>query len=69
MFSLRGGNVGTNLKQLQSEEYGRIVKWVQQLNTEYDNHEVTHSQLLEEAREIGVAVVGLCAGVITKNGR
>ena len=42
------------------KEYKRICKWVQQLNAEYDSKEVTHSQLLEEAREIGVAVVGLC---------
>ena len=42
------------------EEYNRICKWIQQLNGEYDNKEVTHSQLLEEAKEIGVAVVGLC---------
>ena len=34
--------------------------WIQQLNGEYENKGVTHSQLLDEAREIGVAVVGLC---------
>lgn len=42
------------------EEYERIIKWIQQLNAKYSNKEVTHSQLLDEAREIGVAVVGLC---------
>lgn len=56
------------LKQINRTEYERIVKWVNRLNSEYDNNEVTHSQLLDEAREVGVAVVGLCAGVI-KNGR
>ena len=49
------------------EEYERVCKWIQQLNAEYDNKEVTHSQLLEEAHEIGVAVVELCAGVVIKN--
>ena len=44
------------------EEYNRICKWIRQLNAQYDNKEVTHSQLLDEAREIGVAVVGLCTG-------
>lgn len=48
------------LSEINREEYERIVKWVSQLNTEFDNNEVMHSQLLEEAREIGVAVVGLC---------
>ena len=42
------------------EEYNRIVKWIQQLNREYENKEVTHLQLIEEAREIGIAVIGLC---------
>ena len=54
--------------QNKHAEYERICTWVQQLNGEYDNKKVTHSQLLEEAREIGVAVIGLCAGVI-QNGR
>ena len=57
------------LKQYSHEEYKRICMWIQQLNGEYENKGVTHSQLLEEAREIGVAVLGLCAGVIIKNGR
>ena len=61
MFFLRGDNVGTTLKQSRDEEYERICQWIQQLNAEYDNKEVTHSQLLDEAREIGVAVVGLCS--------
>ena len=56
------------LSETNHEEHERICKWAQQLNTEYDNNEVTHSQLIEEAREVGIAVVGLCAGVI-KNGR
>ena len=56
------------VKQINRTEYERIVKWVNRLNSEYDNNEVTHSQLIEEAREVGVAVVGLCAGVM-QNGR
>lgn len=55
--------------RVYDEEYKRICTWIQQLNGEYENKGVTHSQLLEEAREIGVAVLGLCAGVIIKNGR
>ena len=63
MFSLRGGNVEAELKH---KEYERIIKWIQQLNAEFDNKEVTHSQLLEEARKIGVAVMGWCAGIVIK---
>ena len=48
------------LSETNREKYERICTWVQQLNGEYDNKEVTHSQLLEEARKIGVAVMGLC---------
>ena len=60
MFPLRGDNVGTTLRQSRDDEYERICQWIQQLNAQYENKEVTHPQLLEEAREIGVAVVGLC---------
>ena len=56
------------IRERHGEEYKRICTWIQQLNAQYDNKEVTHSQLLEEAREIGVAILGLCAGVATKNG-
>jgi len=69
MFSLCGDNMEMGLKQYSHDEYDRICKWTRQLNAEYENKEVTHAQLLDEAREIGVAVVALCTDVITKNGK
>ena len=57
------------IEHLSKTEYERIVKWITQLNGEYCNDEVTHSQLLDEAREIGIAVVGLCTNSMSQEVR